>query len=415
MRVLLLGSGAREHALAWKISASPLLGALYTAPGNPGTALLGENVACDILDPDAVTALARRLAIDLLLIGGEAPLAAGVADAVRNNYPSCLVFGPGKAGARLEWSKAYAKTFMQKYHLPTAEYQCFDTAAKAGAYLATAPLPIVVKADGLAGGKGVIIAHTRQEALAAPSLLPTTGKIIVEEFLAGREASVFVLTDGQRHQVLPATEDHKQLLDGDAGPNTGGMGAYSPLPHLNDRLQAEIEAIARHTLVGLTAEGVDYRGVIFLGLMLTAKGVNLLEFNARFGDPECQVLMAKLTSDILPYLYHAARGELELPSLRWSPDHVALVVACGADYPQSPSRGLPITGIEAAEREGAVVFHAGTALQAGRLVTDGGRILNVLGRGETLALALEQAYNGLRHISFPGMHYRRDIGRRREG
>ncbi|MBT9176461.1 MAG: Phosphoribosylamine--glycine ligase [Firmicutes bacterium] len=415
MRVLLLGSGGREHALAWKIAASPLFTALYIAPGNPGTALFGENVECDILDPAAVTELTRRLQIDLLVVGGEAPLAAGVADAVRYDYPACAVFGPGKVGAELEWSKAYAKDFMQKYGLPTAEYRCFATAAEARAYLITAPLPVVVKADGLAQGKGVVIAKTRAEALVAPDHMPVEGQVIVEEYLVGREASVFVLTDGQRCHVLPATEDHKQLYDGDTGPNTGGMGAYSPVAYWSTKLQAESETIALRTLAGLKAEGVDYRGVIFLGLMVTASGIKLLEFNARFGDPECQVLMVKLASDILPYLHGAARGELPPDPLEWSQAHVALVVACGGGYPEAPSRGLPITGIAEAEAAGSLVFHAGTAVSDGRLVTNGGRILNVVDSGETLALALDKAYNGLKFISFPGMHYRRDIGRRKDG
>ncbi len=415
MRVLLLGNGAREHALAWKIVQSPLLCALYVAPGNPGTALLGENVECDILDGAAVAALAHRLAIDLLVIGGEAPLAAGVADAVRQCYPACAVFGPGREGAQIESSKVYAKAFMQKYNLPTAEYRCFATAADARDYLAQAPLPAVIKADGLAGGKGVVIANTRAEALAAPSLLPVEGQVIVEEYLTGREASVFVLTDGKRCQLLPATEDHKQLCDGDTGPNTGGMGAYAPLAHFTAALQAETEEIALRTLAGLQSEGIDYRGVIFLGLMLTAKGIKLLEYNSRFGDPECQVLLAKLEGDILPYLYFAARGDMPRTPLKWGDEHVGLVVACGAEYPEGRSRGLPIRGIAEAEERGCLVFHAGTAILGGQLVTNGGRILNVVGKGETLALALDKAYNGLKCISFPGMHYRRDIGRRKEG
>lgn len=414
MRVLLLGSGAREHALAWKIAASPLLTALYTAPGNPGTALHGENIACDTCDPAAVTALARGLEVDLVVIGGEAPLAAGVADALRQGYPTCAVFGPGKQGAQLEWSKAYAKAFMHKYDLPTADYRCFATAAATRGYLATSPLPIVVKADGLAQGKGVVIAKTREQALAAPDALPAGGQVVVEEYLVGREASVFVLTDGKRCHLLPPTEDHKQLYAGDEGPNTGGMGAYAPVSYWSAKLQAETEAIARRTLAGLMAEGIDYRGIIFLGLMVTASGVKLLEFNSRFGDPECQVLMAKLADDVLPYLYGAARGELPITAPKWSQEHVALVVACGAEYPAAPSRGLPITGIEAARVAGCLVFHAGTAQTGEVLVTNGGRILNVVGRGETLALALAKTYNGIKSISFPGMHYRHDIGKRKE-
>lgn len=414
VRVLLLGNGAREHALAWKIAESPLLSALYTAPGNPGTALFGENIACDICDPAAVTALVRQLEVDLLVVGGEAPLAAGVADAVRQGYPACVVFGPGKLGAELEWSKAYAKAFMRRYHLPTADYRCFANAAKARKFLATAPLPIVVKADGLAQGKGVVIAKTREEALAAPDALPAGGKVIVEEYLVGREASVFVLTDGQRFHVLPPTEDHKQLGDGDTGPNTGGMGAYAPVSYWNEELQAEVEEIVMQIIVGLCAEDRDYRGVIFLGLMITATGIKLLEFNARFGDPECQVLMAKLADDVLPYLYQAASGKLPLSPPQWSHEYVALVVACGAEYPAAPSRGVPITGIRAAEASGCLIFHAGTARAGETLVTNGGRILNVVGRGETLASALAKAYNGIGAISFPGMHYRRDIGRRKE-
>lgn len=414
MRVMILGNGAREHALAHKIAASPKLTALYTAPGNTGTALLGENITCNILDPAAVVELSLRLNLDLVVVGGEAPLEAGVADAIRQDNPPCAVFGPSRRGARLEWSKAYAKHFMDKYGLPTADYRCFTEAGPAQAYLSECSLPVVVKADGLAAGKGVAIAHTREQAKEAAALLAHHGTIIVEEFLLGREASVLVLTDGQNSHMMPPLEDHKQLCDGDEGPNTGGMGAYSPVAYWNDDLQAATAAIVASTLTGLRAEGVDYRGVIYLGLMLTNNGIKLLEFNSRFGDPECQVLLTKLDGDILPYLYDAARGELSDAPMQWSRDYVSVVVACGGEYPGAPSVDAPITGLAAAEATGCLVFHAGTALREGELVTNGGRILSVVGRGASLGGALKQAYAGLTHIHFNGMHYRRDIGRRGE-
>jgi len=410
MRVLILGMGGREHALAWKISTSPLCAELYIAPGNRGTAEHGENVVCDICDPSAVARLVQQLAIDLLVIGPEVSLASGVADTVLLEVPTCHVFGPTKAGARLEWSKAYAKTFMDKYNIPTAYYQTFASPQEAARHLATCSLPVVVKADGLAAGKGVVVAKTRAQALAAVDLLPAGQAVVVEEFLVGREASVLVLTDGRRYHPFPPVRDYKALLEGNMGPNTGGMGAYSPLPDLTARDCAEIKGIVERTLGGITAEGLDYRGIIFLGLMLTEGGVRVLEYNARFGDPECQVLMSLLESDLLYYLAQAAQGELPEEPLKWSKDYACLVVACSGEYPYAPSCGLPISGLREATAEGQLVFQAGTAEEAGLLVTNGGRVLNVVGKHPHLAAARAQAYRGLACLNFMGMRYRRDIG-----
>lgn len=410
MRVLILGGGGREHALAWKIAASPLLQKLYISPGNPGTAELGENIAGDILDPKAVLKLVQTLGIDLMVIGPEACLAAGVTDAVRAGAPGCRVLGPHRAGARLEWSKAYAKDFMNKYGIPTARHLVFSDRAAAADYLADCPLPVVVKADGLAAGKGVVVARTRTEALAARSIPPLEQPMVVEEFLSGREVSVLALTDGRRYHLLPPVRDYKALEDGDRGPNTGGMGAYSPVPGIGKDELAAIDSIAAKTLRGLLREGVEYRGIIYLGLMITGEGVKLLEYNARFGDPECQVLMSQLESDLLLYLSQAANGMLPEDPPEWSTDSACLVVACGGDYPHLPSFGLPITGIEQARAAGCLVFQAGTALIDGQLVTGGGRVLNVLGRGAGMEHARHQAYQGFAAIAFPNMRFRTDIG-----
>lgn len=413
MRVMVLGQNGREHALAWKLAQSPNITKLYIAPGNPGTAQVGENVPCNVLNPTEVAELTKRFGIDLLIVGPEAPLERGVADEVRNLNPRCAIFGPTRAGARLEWSKAYSKGFMRKYGIPTADYSAFTDANEALVHLSHCKLPVVIKADGLAAGKGVVIAFTREQALAAPKELPQGHFLVIEEFLLGREVSIFALTDGTRHIILEAAEDHKQLLDGDHGPNTGGMGAYSPVDYLDEELILAAHSITEKTLKGLREEGADYRGVIYLGLMLTAQGVKVLEYNSRFGDPECQVLMLRMESDLLAYLYGAAQGVLPHEPIKWSKDYAALVVACGGDYPEASSRGQPIEGLEKAAQNGRLVFHAGTALQEGALVTNGGRILNVASRGETLEQALKSVYEGCREIHFERMHFRQDIGRRR--
>jgi len=413
MRVLVLGKNGREHALAWKIAQSPLVTKVYCAPGNPGTANIAENISCDILNPQAVVALTYELKIDLLVIGPEDPLAAGVADTVRSSNPSCAVFGPNRDGARLEWSKAYSKAFMQKYGIPTAEYMTFVNRPEAQKYLETCRLPIVIKADGLAAGKGVIIAHTREDALQAVMQLPQQQSLVIEEYLVGSEVSVFAITDGDGYHILESAEDHKQLFDGDMGPNTGGMGAYSPVKHMNPELNLAVKQILDNTMRGLKQEGIDYRGVLFLGLMLTSEGPKVLEYNARFGDPECQVLMSRLSSDVVPYLFGAAKGKLPEALPEWSSDHVALIVACGGEYPAQSSKGQVISGIEEAESMGCTVFHAGTAIQDNLLVTNGGRILNVVAKHTSLAGTLELAYKGIAKVSFAGMHYRKDIGQRR--
>lgn len=413
MRILVLGKNGREHALAWKISQSPLVTELYCSPGNPGTAQIASNVACNIINPSAVVALTKELNIDLLVIGPEDPLAAGVADAVKQHNPSCAVFGPSCAGARLEWSKAYSKGFMKKYGIPTAEYHTFTDRAAAVTYLRDCPLPIVVKADGLAAGKGVVIAYTHAQAVSAVAHLPAEQSLVVEEFLVGREVSVFAITDGESYHVLEAAEDHKQLNDGDTGPNTGGMGAYSPVDYLTPELTLAVKQILDRTLHGLKYENAEYRGVLYLGLMVKESDVKLLEYNARFGDPECQVLMSRLDSDIVPYLLGAATGQLPLAPLVWSTDAVALVVACGGEYPAQGSQGVTIRGLEQAQARGCTVFHAGTALVADQLVTNGGRILNVAGKRPKLAEALRLTYQGMKEVSFTGMHYRTDIGQRK--
>lgn len=419
MKVLLVGSGAREHALAWKIARSPLLTRLWIAPGNPGTAALGENAPIAATDVPGLVRFAREQAVDLCVIGPEAPLVAGLADALAEH--KIAAFGPRASAAELEGSKAWSKEIMVRHRVPTALHRTFMQLSQALSYLDTgARYPCVVKASGLAGGKGVVICRGRAEARDAVRAMlegrrfgEAGATVVVEEFLEGPEASVFCLTDGRTFAPLESCMDHKTLLDGGQGPNTGGMGAISPNPEISDRTRALIERLVfLPTVHAMNHEGRRYQGVIFAGLKLTAGGPKVLEYNARFGDPECQVLMMRMQSDLLPLLSACARGTLdELEAPAWDPRPACCVVLAARGYPENPEKGHPITGLDEVETGDELqVFHGGTALHGGRLTTAGGRVLSVCALGADLAQARERAYAACERIHFEGKTLRRDIG-----
>jgi phosphoribosylamine--glycine ligase len=415
MRVLLIGSGGREHALAWKIAASPLLTKLYAAPGNPGIGQDAELVRLDVADHAAVTAFCKDKAIDLVVVGPEGPLVAGIADDLR--AAGIRVFGPSKAAARLEGSKGFTKDLCARYNIPTAAYGRFGDLASAKAYVEKVGAPIVVKADGLAAGKGVTVAMTKEEAFAAldacfeGSFGEAGAEVVVEEFLTGEEASFFCLCDGATALPLGTAQDHKRVGDGDVGPNTGGMGAYSPAPVMTpDMVECVMREIVEPTMRGMAELGSPFAGVLFAGLMISDNGPKLIEYNTRFGDPECQVLMMRLKDDLLVLLNAAVDGQLSHMSARWR-DEVALTVVMAArGYPGTPEKGSVIRGVEEAQADGVRIFHAGTAINGGALVANGGRVLNVTATGATVAEAREKAYAAIDRIDWPYGFCRRDIG-----
>ncbi|MBO9624534.1 MAG: phosphoribosylamine--glycine ligase [Sphingomonas sp.] len=412
MNVLLLGSGGREHALAWKLAQSPLLEKLYAAPGNPGIAEYAELADVAIADQRAVIDFCLRHSIGFVAIGPEAPLVEGLADNLRTM--GIAVFGPGKAAAQLEGSKGFTKDLCARENIPTAGYVRVESRDGALAALDDFRLPVVIKADGLAAGKGVTVATTREEAEGAVAAIfaDAGGSAVIEEFLEGEEASLFVLTDGTAILPFGSAQDHKRVGDGDTGPNTGGMGAYSPARVLTPALEAEaIDTIVRPTVEALARAGTPYSGVLYAGLMLTAAGPKLIEYNARFGDPECQVLMLRLEEDLLELMAATAKGELaDRPAPRFSPEPALTVVMAAKGYPGTPETGGAIRGIEAAQAEGARVFQAGTRLEGETLVASGGRVLNVTARGATVAEAQAAAYRAVDAIDFPTGFCRRDIG-----
>lgn len=417
MNILLVGSGGREHALAWKIAQSPLLKRLVAAPGNPGIAGLCEIRPVKATDVAGLVKLAVEIAADLVVVGPESALEVGLADALADVNIPC--FGPTKAAAELETSKAFSKGFFARHGLATAAYGVFEDTASASVFLDGMKAPYVIKADGLAAGKGVVIAKTREEAdTAVADMLGgrfgTAGaRVVIEEFMIGEEASLFALCDGETAVLIGGGQDHKPAYDGDKGPNTGGMGTYSPAPVLTDALiQRAFEELIVPTARGLAAEGRPYRGVFYAGLMITAEGPKLVEYNARFGDPETQVLMLRLKSDLVPYLLAAATGKLaDLPEPEWRDEAAICVVMAAQGYPDAPKSGAAITGAEADFGGEAVVFHAGTTRdEAGVLRASGGRVLNVCALGATLHEARDIAYAALATIDLPGGFYRSDIG-----
>lgn len=412
MNVLLIGSGAREHALAWKLAQSPLLDQLFIAPGNPGTSLVGRNVPVNPRDTALLVDLARREQVGLVVIGPEAALAAGLADAfLAAGIP---VFGPTKAAAQIESSKAFAKEIMRRAGVPTARAQLFDTVAAAQSFVREQGQPWVVKADGLAAGKGVVVAETLEETLAAiEQISASTGgqAILLEERLIGREVSLIALCDGRWLLPLPPAQDHKRLRDGDHGPNTGGMGAYAPAPHVGAELVAHIvDSIMLPVVRELESNGTPFRGALYAGLILTERGPQVLEFNARFGDPETQATMPLLEGDLLGALLACAEGRLDLSMLGWRSGAAACVVLAAAGYPEAPRYGAAITGIESIDSPNVLLFHAGTSWEAGSLVTSGGRVLGVTALADQLSDAVALAYDAIEYISFDGMQYRHDIG-----
>ncbi|HUC65972.1 MAG TPA: phosphoribosylamine--glycine ligase [Stellaceae bacterium] len=422
MRVLIVGAGGREHALAWAIAASPVCDALFCAPGNPGIA---EEASCAPVaanDTEGILAFCREERIDFVVIGPEAPLVAGLAD--RLEAAGVAAFGPSAAAAVLEGSKGFTKDLCAKYGIPTAAYGRFRDADSAKDFVRRRGAPIVVKADGLAAGKGVTVALTVEEALAAIDSALTLrrfgaagSELVIEEFLEGEEASFFALLDGAHALPLATAQDHKRVGEGDTGPNTGGMGAYSPAPCLTPALEREVmERIITPTMRGMAAEGRRFKGVLYAGLMLTATGPKLIEFNVRFGDPECQVLLPRLKSDLLPALVAARDGVLDGFDLRWRDDAALGVVLAAKGYPDEPVKGTEITGLAEAALDPAVkIFHAGTRRDGARLLADGGRVLNVVALGADVAAARDKAYAAIDRIRWPGGFCRRDIGWRAVG
>lgn len=413
MKVLLLGSGGREHALAWKLSQSPLLTRLHCAPGNPGMESLAACSAVRADRPAEVVALARELSADLVVVGPEAPLVEGVADALAT--AGVPVFGPSRGAAEIEGSKAFAKEVMASAGVPTAAFQVFDSMEEAAEY-ARGQGKVVVKADGLAAGKGVVVARGREQAVEAVRSLSALGpagrRLVLEELLEGEEVSVIALCDGERYALLPPVQDHKRAGEGDTGPNTGGMGAYTPVPFLDSRALGEVgESVIAPTLKELSRRGLPFRGALYAGLMLTREGPRVLEFNCRFGDPETQVLMLQLEEDLLPLLLSCATGRLPARGLALRPGAAVGVVLAAEGYPGRVKTGDSIRGLEEAGGE-AQVFHAGTRLEGGRLLTSGGRVLTVCARGDDLAQARLRAYRAVSRIGFRGMHFRTDIGAR---
>jgi phosphoribosylamine--glycine ligase len=416
MNVLLIGSGGREHALAWKLRTSPLLRKLYCAPGNGGIADVADCVGIAVTDHVAVMRFCKDNAIGLVVIGPEAPLVAGLVDDLTTAGIKC--FGPTKAAAQLEASKGYTKDLAREYGIPTAAYGRFAEAGPAKAYLDDKSFPIVVKADGLAAGKGVAICATRKEAERAidACFAGVFGKagaeIVVEEHLAGEEASFFALVDGQTVVPLVAAQDHKRVGDGDTGPNTGGMGAYSPAPVMTPAMiKRTMDEIITPTVAAMAARGTPFKGVLFAGLMITADGPKLIEYNVRFGDPEAQVLMMRLKSDLLPALLATAEGTLDEIALEWSSEAALTVVMAANGYPGPPQLGSEIKGLDAAAAtEGVEIFHAGTKREGDRILANGGRVLNVTARANTVAEAKARAYAAIAKIDWPGGFCRSDIG-----
>jgi phosphoribosylamine--glycine ligase len=419
MKILVVGGGGREHALIWKIAQSPLVTKLYCAPGNPGTAALAENIPIAVDQLDKLLAFAYENSVDLTVVGPEQSLSLGIVDLFESH--GLKVFGPSQKAAFIEGSKAFSKDLMQKYHVPTAAYGVFTDQAEAEAFINSTGAPIVVKADGLAAGKGVIIAQTCEEAISAVRDMlsgnafgAAGSRVVIEEFLTGEEASFLVITDGKNVIPLASAQDHKAIFDNDLGPNTGGMGAYSPAPVVTSTIHEKaMQQVIRPTVDGMAAEGRTYRGVLYAGLMVKDGEVKTLEFNARFGDPECQPLLMRMKSDIVPVLLAVANGDLGNSTIEWHDKAAVCVVMASEGYPGDYRKGDLISGLDqAAEVEDLYVFHAGTAMNDGHCVTNGGRVLGVTALGSTVKDAITAAYQGVSRITWPGVQSRTDIGKK---
>ncbi len=418
MNVLLLGSGGREHALAWKLSQSPKLDQLYIAPGNPGTAQAGENVDLSLTDFDGILEFIKEKEIELTVVGPEKPLVAGIADFLQDKGHK--VFGPSKAAAQLEGSKKFANNFMEKNHIPTADYVSFgqDEFDEALSYVQRRDeYPVVLKADGLAGGKGVFICETEEEVEKRLNQLQEDAKLsdaaetlVIEEFLEGEEASVFVISDGETAKIIHNAQDHKRIGEGDTGLNTGGMGAYSPAPVMTDELLMRVEKeIVLPTISAMLLDDTPYQGILYCGLMITEQGPKVVEYNCRFGDPECQAILPSLKNDLLELLDAAASGELAGRNIELDDQYRCCVVMASGGYPKEYEKGKTISGIEDVSDD-VLVFHAGTASRDGKVITDGGRVLNVVGSGDSLQDAIKSTYGQIKKITFENAYYRSDIG-----
>jgi phosphoribosylamine--glycine ligase len=419
MKVLVIGSGGREHALLWKLAQSSRVTQLYCAPGNGGTAEYAENVPLQVEDISGLVEFARKRAVDLTIVGPEAPLVAGIVDAFREQ--GLKVFGPSRQAAALEGSKVFAKELMKKYGIPTGDFRVVTNMAEAQPLLGQFGYPVVIKADGIAAGKGVIIAKNNTEAEAAVRMMledkvfgEAGSKVLIEECLVGEEVSVLAFTDGVTVLPMVSAQDHKRAYDGDTGPNTGGMGAYAPAPVYTSSLAAQVEReILLPTVQAMAAEGVLYQGVIYAGLMITPKGPQVLEFNARFGDPETQVILPLMETDLTIVAEAVCDGSLNQVQIDWRSESVVCVVMASGGYPGQYEKGKPISGLaEASAVQDVVVFHAGTSCIDGQIRTAGGRVLGVTGRGADIGKALENAYEAVAKISYEQAHYRKDIGHR---
>jgi len=417
MKVLVVGKGGREHAIAWKVAQSPLVKEVYIAPGNAGTEKVGKNIPIGVTDIPNLVKFAKEEKIDLTIVGPEDPLARGIVDAFQKE--GLKIFGPDSRGAQLEASKVFAKNFMAKYGVPTARYGTFEDPEGAKEFIKTLGDKVVVKADGLAAGKGAFVCQSQEEALKVVDDLMVKGilgdagkKVVVEEFLEGEEASYMVMVDGTDYVPLPTSQDHKRLLEGDKGPNTGGMGAYSPTPVIDREMENRIrEEVIERTLKGLAEEGIHYRGFLYAGLMITKEGPKVLEFNVRLGDPEAQPILTRVESDLVEHIMEILEGNIKRVNLKISPKWALGVVLASKGYPQKPETGKVIYGLEEAERlPDVVVFHAGTKREGDKIVTAGGRVLTVVGLGEDLKEAKSKAYEAVEKIHFDGMYYRKDIG-----
>jgi phosphoribosylamine--glycine ligase len=412
MNVLIVGRGGREHAIAWKVSQSPLVEKVYVAPGNPGMEDVATLLPIEENDQDALVSFAKEAQIELTIIGPEGPLVNGIVD--RFQEEQLLVFGPRKNAAAIEGSKRFAKDLMKKYRIPTAEYETFTEFEDAKKYIEKKGAPIVIKADGLAAGKGVVVAMTMEEALSTIESMMINKKfgsaskqVVIEEYLEGEEFSLMALVNGDKVYPLVIAQDHKRAYDGDQGPNTGGMGAYSPVPQISDEIVSlAVETILKPTANGMIKEGTSFTGVLYAGLMLTAEGPKVIEFNARFGDPETQVVLTRLTSDLVEMIRDILTGEE--PTIEWSEEAVVGVVVASKGYPNAYEKGHPISGLN--NVSDAKVFHAGTARNEHQLVTDGGRVLLVASSGKTIKDAKDKAYEQLQHIQSEQLFYRNDIG-----